>query len=359
MNETMGQIIRRLRKERNLTQEELAEQLNITYQAVSRWENGTGMPDISQIVPLSNLFGVTTDVLFGIHDTDLVVDKEKIMDEYDQIDNPTVSYEFIMKVLKQYPGHTDFLQYALSDGTQIVVRKLADDLSKIIAECERIARILFNCSNDTDSIAIAHKCMATIYSSLGQYDHAKEHTDALPDSIMLRSKETRECHFLTGNYKETMLHDSSMFFRLLRHELMWVIVELGKDYYQEKQYENASICFNALLDMVRGLFGSLPAYLALEDPIIWLARTYLKLNQYEKALDTLEILAIFSEQQKQIVVGNEISDHPLLRPAEYKYMSGYNTDAVRRECLDYLGQKIFDPIRENTRFIKTLRKLEK
>ena len=65
MSETMGQIIRRLRKERNLTQEELAEQLNVTFQAVSRWENGTGMPDISQIVPLSKVFGVSTDVLFG------------------------------------------------------------------------------------------------------------------------------------------------------------------------------------------------------------------------------------------------------------------------------------------------------
>ena len=40
MNETMGQIIRRLRKEKNLTQEELAQQLNVTNQAVSKWENG-------------------------------------------------------------------------------------------------------------------------------------------------------------------------------------------------------------------------------------------------------------------------------------------------------------------------------
>lgn len=39
MKETMGQIIRRLRKERNLTQDELAEQLGVTFQAISKWEN--------------------------------------------------------------------------------------------------------------------------------------------------------------------------------------------------------------------------------------------------------------------------------------------------------------------------------
>jgi len=40
MKETMGQVIRRLRKEHNLTQEELAEQLNVSNQAVSKWECG-------------------------------------------------------------------------------------------------------------------------------------------------------------------------------------------------------------------------------------------------------------------------------------------------------------------------------
>ena len=42
MKETMGQIIRTLRKERGMTQENLAEKLGITYQAVSKWENGPG-----------------------------------------------------------------------------------------------------------------------------------------------------------------------------------------------------------------------------------------------------------------------------------------------------------------------------
>ena len=61
MTMSIGQIIKRLRKERNWTQEELAEQLNITYQAISKWENETGMPDISQIIPLATVFGVITD----------------------------------------------------------------------------------------------------------------------------------------------------------------------------------------------------------------------------------------------------------------------------------------------------------
>ena len=43
MNESIGQIIKRLRKERDLTQEELAEQLNISAPAISKWENGDSL----------------------------------------------------------------------------------------------------------------------------------------------------------------------------------------------------------------------------------------------------------------------------------------------------------------------------
>lgn len=73
MKESMGQIIRRLRKERGLTQDELAEILGVTFQAVSKWENDSGMPDISQVVPLATVFNVSTDVLFGIYGTDNAV----------------------------------------------------------------------------------------------------------------------------------------------------------------------------------------------------------------------------------------------------------------------------------------------
>ena len=60
---TMGQTIRRLRMEQNLTQETLAELLGVTAQAVSKWESAQSMPDIDKILQLSSLFSVTTDCL--------------------------------------------------------------------------------------------------------------------------------------------------------------------------------------------------------------------------------------------------------------------------------------------------------
>jgi len=54
-----------LRKQRGLSQEELAEQLNLSSQAVSRWEMGSAQPDANNILRLSKLFGVTTDYLLN------------------------------------------------------------------------------------------------------------------------------------------------------------------------------------------------------------------------------------------------------------------------------------------------------
>ena len=54
-----------LRKQHGMSQEDLAEKLNISRQAISRWENGSATPDASNILQLSKLFNVTTDYLLN------------------------------------------------------------------------------------------------------------------------------------------------------------------------------------------------------------------------------------------------------------------------------------------------------
>lgn len=55
--------IKMLRRKRKLTQSQLANELNVTAQAVSKWEKGLSYPDIETIIKISELFGVTTDYL--------------------------------------------------------------------------------------------------------------------------------------------------------------------------------------------------------------------------------------------------------------------------------------------------------
>lgn len=61
----IGAFIARCRKEKNLTQMQLAELLGITNQAVSKWENGRGMPDMSLLQPLCNVLGISLNELFS------------------------------------------------------------------------------------------------------------------------------------------------------------------------------------------------------------------------------------------------------------------------------------------------------
>jgi len=61
----LSENIYKLRKENGLTQEELAEKLNISFQAVSKWENGQTAPDIMLLPLLSQIFKVSIDSLFS------------------------------------------------------------------------------------------------------------------------------------------------------------------------------------------------------------------------------------------------------------------------------------------------------
>lgn len=59
----IGDKIKMLRRKRKLTQSQLANELNVSAQAVSKWEKGLSYPNIETIIKISELFGVTIDYL--------------------------------------------------------------------------------------------------------------------------------------------------------------------------------------------------------------------------------------------------------------------------------------------------------
>ena len=75
MKLNIGETIKKLRKEREITQEEFAEVLGVSCQSVSRWENSSCYPDIELIPTIASFFGISTDKLMGI---DEITEKENI-----------------------------------------------------------------------------------------------------------------------------------------------------------------------------------------------------------------------------------------------------------------------------------------
>ncbi|MBQ8399886.1 MAG: helix-turn-helix transcriptional regulator, partial [Clostridia bacterium] len=76
-----GKRLKVLRKNKNMTQEELANALNISFQAISKWENEISNPDLSLIVPLAAVLGVSTDTLLGAFEQQDISRQEELIKE--------------------------------------------------------------------------------------------------------------------------------------------------------------------------------------------------------------------------------------------------------------------------------------
>ncbi len=77
----IGKFISECRKEKKLTQSQLAEKMNITDKAVSKWENGKSLPDISLLLPLCEILGISLNELFiGEH-----IPNDKLKEKTDEV----------------------------------------------------------------------------------------------------------------------------------------------------------------------------------------------------------------------------------------------------------------------------------
>ena len=186
MAKTIGNIIRELRCSRNLTQEQLAENLNITAQAISKWENNIGMPDISQVVPIAHFFGVSTDVLFGVEEKMDVDEVQTLIDKATTQESYKDEYALLKEALRTYPGDIRLLSELLSCGECL----LADgdtvndaERNAIFEECERAGRLILSYCKDLSVLIEATEWLIKLYCEMGEVEKAAAFSESLPSVI--------------------------------------------------------------------------------------------------------------------------------------------------------------------------------
>ena len=188
MNLSIGEKIKKLRKENDVTQEKLADYLNISYQAVSKWENGTTLPDISMIIPLANFFGVTANDLFDMDTQKQNQEIKEIEEEWSRLFNKGLrddQIKLMRGALAKYPNNHNFLMllaFALD----------VEASDEKIAICERI---LEDCTDNNIRFTAIQTATFT-YRYLNNWDKAKEYANK-SNSIQV-CRELLLCFATTG-----------------------------------------------------------------------------------------------------------------------------------------------------------------
>ena len=248
----IGEKIKSFRKKREITQEQLAAYLNISFQSVSKWECGEAYPDITMLPKIAMFFGITTDELLCI---DKLKEEEDIK-EYNMrrlnaltVGNVKEAVALMREVNAKYPGNfglmkdlVQMLQWDLYDGTVEEMEHQQTTFKEIISIGEKIRS---ECKDDKIRREVL-QYVCTAYRCIGQDKKAIELANENLSDINL-SKEIVLENLLSGDELTEYRQENLLRFLQL---LFWELRYLSRDL----THEDTIIAFEKILGMYFFIF---------------------------------------------------------------------------------------------------------
>lgn len=102
--------IKELREEKGLTQKELAELMQVSFQTISKWETGVNFPDLTHIPRLADIFGVSADIILGLKP----LHREERLKKYDEVDYWNENRDLI-KIWKNLYWNDDYFEFLVKE----------------------------------------------------------------------------------------------------------------------------------------------------------------------------------------------------------------------------------------------------
>lgn len=99
-----GENLRDLRLKQNLTQEKLADFLDVSFQTVSKWERGETYPDITMLPSIACFFKVSVDELLGVNKAEDEKELKQLLAEHDNLTDEKLIFKYIAELKEKYPA---------------------------------------------------------------------------------------------------------------------------------------------------------------------------------------------------------------------------------------------------------------
>ena len=240
MEMNLGGKIRQLRKQKNISQEVLAQVMGVSFQAVSKWETGAAMPDVAMIPAIASFFGVSTDELF---DFNLIEQEKKVQElcwaaaEY-RFSDPKKSEQMLRDALRQYPGNEVILNNLL------YVMQTPDRHDEMVTVCKSILEVTRDDEVKYDVLRI----LAQTYHDMGQQALVKPTLEQIPELYF--SKLEVAANLLQG---DEALEAARMHAGISRDDLLDMLSRMS-ELYREKGDAAKAEKYAALTKQVYELF---------------------------------------------------------------------------------------------------------
>lgn len=358
-----AEIFKKLRLNKELTQEQMADILCISPQAVSRWECGTTTPDISLLPVIADYFDVTIEDLLGTGKSQ----KEEQIQQYVEKFNTAIAHgqindciEIARSGVKEFPNNYSLLNklmYALfvsgSDDANIPDWK--DNMEKYKYEIIELGeKILSGCTDDDIRIE-AKSRLGFHYCEIGEIEKGRQILETLPSMTF-----SRELNIRFALKDEELLEHICRQIVLYTNELVWNIWRYRK---------NTSLSAREQLDLMDKMEQIVRIIYDEEDlkgwyyllPKFWIigrAPLLLELGDCESALRLIERSADYLEQYNQLP---DIAERTSLLLKYTPYKKYFDTADSRSQARilyeDNLTDHCFDGIRQDERFEKAARRI--
>ena len=210
---TIGQNIKKFRKDKGYTQKDLAEMVGVSVQAISKWETDVGYPDISQIVPLASALNVSIDDIFGYSSNDDSEDFEFVKKDLEpqsvfrEQKYSDKNYELLYPYFLAHPKNPEAASLCLKSLVDLIVANKVQDKSKkdLMLECERYANCIFKYETNIDNIFMNKLMLSRGYSALEEHEKATEIIESIPVTFGDRLYWEAEISQANKKYDDAML----------------------------------------------------------------------------------------------------------------------------------------------------------
>lgn len=195
----LGENIKKLRREKELTQETLAEFLGVTFQRVSNWERGESYPDITMLPEIAGFFKVSVDELLGVNKAKNETQIIKELESYSNLTDKELKLEIINNLKEKYPNDFRVLLRYMSCLVHFK-ENTPENVAKIIAIYENIKQ---NCNNDKIRIS-AKRHIIELYKALSEKEGSgitfEDCEKIIKEMPRMRDGQEMFCFYYPENY---------------------------------------------------------------------------------------------------------------------------------------------------------------